>query len=176
MMISNAEVVREANLRDILHMFRAIVTGRLFINLGPIFQNAGLRITQRISAINSFVTHFEVGRWVLPSLSLLVSSAANARPRLLVKLLTSAFPPTGRKTSFVRSKSNSGILAGTVGTLGSFVLTWVLTRQVFEIAWFASPLTSALGLLATTLIVGIVGVISSLDVLRKKPLTTLRAE
>lgn len=69
-----------------------------------------------------------------------------------------------------------GILAGTVGTLGSFVLTWVLTRQVFEIAWFASPLTSALGLLATTLIVGIVGVISSLDVLRKKPLITLRAE
>jgi len=37
-------------------------------------------------------------------------------------------------------------------------------------------LTTALGLLATTLIVGIVGVISSLDVLRRKPLTTLRAE
>ena len=69
-----------------------------------------------------------------------------------------------------------GILAGTVGTLGSLVLTWVLTRQVFEIAWFASPLVSTLGLLATTLIVGIVGVLSSLDVLRRKPLTTLRAE
>ena len=69
-----------------------------------------------------------------------------------------------------------GILAGTVGALGAFVLTWVLTRQVFEMAWFASPLASALGLLVTTLTVSIVGVVSSLDILRKKPLATLRAE
>ena len=69
-----------------------------------------------------------------------------------------------------------GILAGTVGALGAFVLTWVLTRQVFEMAWFASPLASVLGLLGTTLSVGIVGVVSSLDILRKKPLATLRAE
>ena len=69
-----------------------------------------------------------------------------------------------------------GILAGTVGALGAFVLTWLLTRQVFEMAWFASPLVSVLGLLVTTLIVSIVGVVSSHDILRKKPLATLRAE
>jgi len=69
-----------------------------------------------------------------------------------------------------------GILAGTVGALGAFALTWILTRQVFEMTWFASPMAGALGLLITTLTVSIVGVISSLDVLRKKPLKTLRAE
>ena len=69
-----------------------------------------------------------------------------------------------------------GILAGTVGSLGALVLTWVLTRQVFEIAWFASPGTNAVGVVVTALVVGVVGVGSSLDVLRRKPLMTLRAE
>ena len=69
-----------------------------------------------------------------------------------------------------------GTLAGAVGSLGALVLTWVLTRQVFEIAWFASPGTNAVGVVVTALAVGIVGVASSIDVLHRKPLTTLRAE
>ena len=69
-----------------------------------------------------------------------------------------------------------GTLAGTVGSLGALVLTWVLTRQVFDIAWFASPATNAAGVVVTALVVGIVGVASSIDVLRRKPMTTLRAE
>ena len=69
-----------------------------------------------------------------------------------------------------------GLLAGTVGSVGALALSWVLTRQVFEIAWFPLPMTNAFGILVTTLVVGVVGVISSLDVLRRKPLLTLRAE
>ena len=69
-----------------------------------------------------------------------------------------------------------GILAGTVGSLGALMLTWVLTRQVFEIAWFASPGTNAAGVVVTALVVGVVGVGSSIDVLRRKPMMTLRAE
>ena len=69
-----------------------------------------------------------------------------------------------------------GTLAGVVGSLGALVLTWVLTRQVFEIAWFVSPASSIGGVVVTALVVGIVGVGSSIDVLRRKPLTTLRAE
>ena len=69
-----------------------------------------------------------------------------------------------------------GTLAGTVGSLGALVLTWVLTRQVFEIAWFASLGTNAAGVVVTALVVGVVGVGSSLDVLRRKPMMTLRAE
>jgi putative ABC transport system permease protein len=69
-----------------------------------------------------------------------------------------------------------GALAGTVGSIGALGLSWVLTRQVFEVAWFASPVTTAGGVLLTALVVGIVGVVSSIDVLRRKPLVTLRAE
>ena len=69
-----------------------------------------------------------------------------------------------------------GILAGSVGSVGAVGLSWILTRQVFEVAWFAAPLTALVGVLVTALVVGVVGVGSSVDVLRRKPLVTLRAE
>ena len=69
-----------------------------------------------------------------------------------------------------------GILAGTVGSVGALVLTWALTRQVFDITWFPAPLQNVGGIVVTATVVGIVGVVSSLDVLRRKPLATLRAE
>ena len=69
-----------------------------------------------------------------------------------------------------------GILAGTVGSVGALVLTWALTRQVFDITWFPAPLQNVVGIAVTATVVGIVGVVSSLDVLRRKPLATLRAE
>ena len=69
-----------------------------------------------------------------------------------------------------------GILAGTVGSLGALVMTWALTRQVFEITWFPSLGTTALGMVLTAVAVGLVGVMSSIDLLRRKPLLTLRAE
>ncbi len=55
-------------------------------------------------------------------------------------------------------------------------LSWALTRQVFEITWFPAPMTNALGVLVTALVVSVVGVVSSIDVIRRKPLATLRAE
>ena len=69
-----------------------------------------------------------------------------------------------------------GTLAGAVGSAGALVLTWVLTRQVFEMTWFASPGTNAAAVVVTALVVGVVGVVSSIDVLQRKPLLTLRAE
>ena len=69
-----------------------------------------------------------------------------------------------------------GALAGTVGSLGAMGLSWALTRQVFEITWFPAPMTNALGVVVTALVVGVVGVVSSIDVIRRKPLATLRAE
>jgi hypothetical protein len=47
---------------------------------------------------------------------------------------------------------------------------------VLDIPWRPAPGLAAIGALITTALVGIVGVTSSLDVLRKKPLGTLRAE
>ena len=69
-----------------------------------------------------------------------------------------------------------GLLAGAVGAAGALVLTWSISRFVFEIPWKPAPGIASAGALVTMLLVGIVGVASSLDVLRKKPLGTLRAE
>jgi putative ABC transport system permease protein len=69
-----------------------------------------------------------------------------------------------------------GLLAGGVGAAGALALTWALTRYVLDMPWRPAPGLAAMGAIVTTLLVGIVGVSSSFDVLRKKPLGTLRAE
>jgi putative ABC transport system permease protein len=69
-----------------------------------------------------------------------------------------------------------GLLAGVVGAGSAIALTWAVSRHVFDIPWRPAPLLAAAGALVTTLLVGIVGVGASLDVLRNKPLGTLRAE
>lgn len=68
-----------------------------------------------------------------------------------------------------------GVLAGTVGSAGALVLTWALARHVLEITWFPSLMTNVVGVLVTAAAVGVTGVVASLDVLRRKPLATLRA-
>jgi putative ABC transport system permease protein len=69
-----------------------------------------------------------------------------------------------------------GIVAGLVGSVGALGLTWGLTRFLLEINWNPAPWINLSGLVLTALVVATVGVVSSLDVLRKKPLSTLRAE
>ena len=69
-----------------------------------------------------------------------------------------------------------GLLAGAVGAAGAFALTWGVSRHVLDIPWRPAPGLAALGAAVTMALVGIVGVTSSYDVLRKKPLGTLRAE
>ena len=69
-----------------------------------------------------------------------------------------------------------GLLAGTIGALGGTALGWSLSRFVFDIRW-QWPLADTLaGLLVTSVLVAVVGLVASLDVLRGKPLATLRAE
>jgi putative ABC transport system permease protein len=69
-----------------------------------------------------------------------------------------------------------GLLSGTVGSLGAVVLTWGVSRYALDIPWrlFAGEHLGGVG--ATALLVAVIGVLSSLDVLRNKPLATLRAE
>ncbi|TDI23311.1 MAG: FtsX-like permease family protein [Acidobacteria bacterium] len=69
-----------------------------------------------------------------------------------------------------------GTLAGLVGSVGALALTWGLTRFLLEITWTPAPLVNLAGLGLTALVVAVVGVVASLDVLRQKPLATLRAE
>ena len=69
-----------------------------------------------------------------------------------------------------------GLLAGTIGAAGALVLSWAVCRYVFDIDWRPAPGLLIGGALATAVLVAAIGVLASLDVLRKKPLATLRAE
>ena len=69
-----------------------------------------------------------------------------------------------------------GLIAGLIGAVGSLALGWAVCRFVFEIDWTPAPGLLAAGTLATTVLVGVIGIVASADVLRKKPLATLRAE
>jgi putative ABC transport system permease protein len=69
-----------------------------------------------------------------------------------------------------------GLLAGAVGSLGALALTWGVSRYALEITWRVFAGEHAGGIAATAILVAVVGVLSSVDVLRHKPLATLRAE
>jgi putative ABC transport system permease protein len=69
-----------------------------------------------------------------------------------------------------------GALAGLVGSLGAVGLSYAVCRLLLDIPWHPVPMVSLAGLAITTVSVGVVGVLASLDVLRRRPLATLRAE
>jgi len=69
-----------------------------------------------------------------------------------------------------------GAIAGTVGALGAIVLSWAVARYALEMPWEATPGITIGGIIATSILVATIGVLASLDVLRHKPLATLRAE
>jgi putative ABC transport system permease protein len=69
-----------------------------------------------------------------------------------------------------------GSLAGAIGSAGAVALTWGVSKYALEIPWriFVGEHVAGVGL--TAVLVAVIGVASSLDVLRNKPLATLRAE
>ena len=69
-----------------------------------------------------------------------------------------------------------GAIAGTIGAFGATILSWAAARYVLDLNWQASPRITVSGIGATTVLVAAIGVLASLDVLRHKPLATLRAE
>ena len=69
-----------------------------------------------------------------------------------------------------------GLIAGVIGAAGALALSWAVCRYVFDIEWAPAPILLTLGAVVTAALVGIIGVVASLDVLRRKPLATLRAE
>jgi putative ABC transport system permease protein len=69
-----------------------------------------------------------------------------------------------------------GLIAGLIGALGALALSWAVTKYLLEIPWKPSPMLLAAGTLLVTAVVAVVGVVASVDVLRRKPLGALRAE
>ena len=69
-----------------------------------------------------------------------------------------------------------GAIAGTIGGLGAIALSWGVARYALDLPWEAAPGITIAGIVVTSVLVATVGVLASLDVLRHKPLATLRAE
>ena len=59
---------------------------------------------------------------------------------------------------------------------GAVALSWGVSRFALDIPWRIYVGEHVIGVLATAALVAAIGVLSSLDVLRNKPLATLRAE
>jgi putative ABC transport system permease protein len=69
-----------------------------------------------------------------------------------------------------------GTLAGIAGSFGAIALGWGVSRYALDIPWSPALGENLAGTVITSIVVMIVGVVASLDVLRRKPLGTLRAE
>ena len=69
-----------------------------------------------------------------------------------------------------------GLLAGVVGSLGGVGLSYAISRWAIQVTWSMPWREVGAGVAGTALLVSIVGLGASLDVLRRKPLATLRAE
>jgi putative ABC transport system permease protein len=69
-----------------------------------------------------------------------------------------------------------GLLAGALGSSAAIALTWAVSEHVLKIEWRFMPSVNMLGVVVAAALVMAVGVLSSWDVMVKKPLGILRAE
>lgn len=69
-----------------------------------------------------------------------------------------------------------GLLAGSLGSAAAIGLTWAISEKALKIAWHFSPAVNLLGIGLAAGLVMLVGVVSSWDVLIRKPLGILRNE
>jgi putative ABC transport system permease protein len=69
-----------------------------------------------------------------------------------------------------------GTLAGAVGSLGAIALGWGISHYALDIPWRPKLHENLVSTVATSLLIMIIGVLASADVLKRKPLATLRAE
>jgi putative ABC transport system permease protein len=69
-----------------------------------------------------------------------------------------------------------GTLAGTIGSFGALALGWGVSRYALDIPWEPAMGENLISTLVTSVLIAVVGVAASADVLRGKPLATLRAE
>ena len=69
-----------------------------------------------------------------------------------------------------------GVLAGGIGAGGAIALSWAISKYALDIPFTPLIGLSTAGVVITTLLVAAIGVISSWEVLQRKPLATLRGE
>ena len=69
-----------------------------------------------------------------------------------------------------------GLLAGIIGAGFAVLLSFAVSKYIFDISWEFDLSLTLLGVLITAFLVTIVGAIASFDVLFRKPLATLRSQ
>jgi putative ABC transport system permease protein len=69
-----------------------------------------------------------------------------------------------------------GTLAGAIGSFGALALGWGVSRYALDIPWRPALHENVISTAVTSLLIMTIGVVASADVLRRKPLATLRAE
>lgn len=69
-----------------------------------------------------------------------------------------------------------GFLSGLIGSGFASILSYMVSEYLLEIAWELNFTLMALGILATTVLVMVVGSLASFGVLFRKPLATLRTQ
>ncbi len=69
-----------------------------------------------------------------------------------------------------------GALAGTIGAVAAMGLTWGISRFALDIPFRALPGLTVGGIVVTSVLVAVVGIVASWDVLQRKPLATLRGD
>lgn len=69
-----------------------------------------------------------------------------------------------------------GLLAGLIGSAAAIILSWSVSKYALDITWSFTPSINMAGVALTLLLVTVIGIVSSWDVMIKKPLGILRAE
>ncbi|MEP7271987.1 MAG: FtsX-like permease family protein, partial [Acidobacteriota bacterium] len=138
-----------------------------------------LDVARSIVGNVSFAVTFVGGFVFLSGLLILIGSVAMTKYH---RLYESAILKTlgARKklivyTTFVEY-GVLGLLAGLIGSIAALGLSWAISEYGLKIPWHFQPAISLVGILVTLLVVVTVGVLSSWDVMLKKPLGILRTE
>ncbi len=69
-----------------------------------------------------------------------------------------------------------GLVAGLVGSAGGLGLSWAVSRYGVRMPWLPAPIDHVAAVVLAAALVAAVGMLASADVVRRKPLGTLRAE
>ena len=187
-------VFRPGALEQAPHGFMGIVRGpeaptdraRLQRDLVLAHPNvSAIDVREVVQAVQGVLANITLAVTVVGGLALfsgvliVIGSVAMTRYQRLYEsaILKTLGAPPGTITAMVAIEYlGLGALGGLVGAMGAVGLNWSVTRYLLDITWDPSPGTVLLGILFTALVVGAVGVVASLDVVRKRPLGVLRAE
>jgi putative ABC transport system permease protein len=154
-LVDRAPNVSVVDVRDIIEIARGIV--------------------QKVSLAVSFVGGFVF----LSGLLILIGSIAMTKYH---RLYESAILKTlGAKRKLIISTllieyGVLGLLAGVIGSAAAIALTWAISEKALKLTWHFLPSVNLIGVGASLVLVMLVGVLSSFDVMIKKPLGILRSE